>query len=222
MQQQRPTHTLAFVTYALATAALGSAVALGAFVGIAPAASPPPPPPKTPTSVVAPSPPPTMEQLRALLAQAPKPVIDDEPALTRVRATKGAVTKNANARARWNGIQKSPGCWFFSGPAPLGRDHQYGESARLEENGKQVTVRFGGAAFTGDNVDGRVTLRRAMKKGDDGWRFEETIRGSLKDGVLVGRYLYRECSLDESGTCVLGATSQDHCRIEAFLHVDAD
>jgi hypothetical protein len=219
MHAHRPSSSLALVVYTLA------ALASGVVALLAPPQPPTPPEPaaESPVVLLPARPPPTIDEIRRLMAEAKQraekrpPVVDP---LTPIETGKGQPTANANARAQWNGIRRSEGCWFFSGPAPLGRDHRYGDRARLEKDGATMTLRFGDAVFTGRNDNGRVRLHRELTNKGEGWRVSELITGSLRQGELVARYRYRECALDETGACELGAQPGDHCTIKSFLWVE--
>ena len=124
----------------------------------------------------------------------------------------------APVRATWSRVAQTPGCWFFSGPAGLGRDHDLGTAARWSRDGDTLSAWFGSARFVGDvDVDGNVVLahRGAGADGNSGWLYDERVSGKLVGGALVAAYTYRECELDGRGHCPV--LSRGQCTISAGL-----
>lgn len=106
----------------------------------------------------------------------------------------------------WTLTHATDGCFFFAGPAPLGRDDSYGPRACLTP-GATPTITFGAAAFSGTPT----RLTRTSKHQFHGpWLTTETLTGHLTpDGRFTGTYRYRECEAD--------ATAPGRCQIEATV-----
>lgn len=123
-------------------------------------------------------------------------------------------------RVAWSAPQRTPGCFFFSGPFQLGRDDHLGSEAELTRTGPSARLAFGGAVFTGTVETGRVRLRRRSTHDFSGrWVVEETIEGRLgpvrRGGEacagIVAEYRYRECP--EGRSCT------ESCTIVAPLEI---
>ncbi|MDP2341179.1 MAG: hypothetical protein Q8O67_09485 [Deltaproteobacteria bacterium] len=126
------------------------------------------------------------------------------------------------AVASWSKVKPSGGCWFFSGPDGLGRDHDLGSEARMLREGAALTVRFGTATFQGDvDARGRVVLQHKGDGADggDGWLYNETLTGKLSGNTLVAQYAYRECELDGRGGCPV--VSRGNCTISGAVTINA-
>lgn len=139
-------------------------------------------------------------------------------------------TFTLDTRATWSTPKVTAGCWFFSGPAPYGRDHSYGGAARMDvtgfntdrDAGGTITLTFGSARFTGPLVNGGSTLSLQRDGGSvaDGWLTTETLIGGEVDGrKLQAEYHYTECQLDADGSC--HDTGRGDCRIDATVTLDA-
>ena len=101
----------------------------------------------------------------------------------------------------WSGIQRNPGCFYFSGPGALGRDDQLGEQARWSETDEgEVLLDFGERIqFRGVRVGPRVFLsRRSAHDFGNKWRIDEQLEGEIIGDTFEARYAYQEC--DTSGT----------------------
>ncbi|MEZ4436337.1 MAG: hypothetical protein R3F65_28390 [bacterium] len=111
----------------------------------------------------------------------------------------------------WNITHATDGCFFFAGPAPLGRDDSHGPRAGFTP-GPRPTGTVGAAAFTGTST----RLTRTSKHHFHGpWTATETLTGTLApDGRFTGTYRYAEC---ESGQ-----TCPGRCRIEATVRWHPD
>lgn len=107
---------------------------------------------------------------------------------------------------QWSGVHATDGCFFFSGPAGLGRDDALGDRACVVVGGR-ASASFGGATFTG--VGGRLT-RQSTHDFDGPWTVTEALTGALSDdGAFSGTYAYRECEK--------GRQCPGRCRIEATV-----
>lgn len=122
--------------------------------------------------------------------------------------------------ASWREIESTPGCWFFSGPGALGRDHRLGHRADVRQDGDHLVVSFGDAAFAGDiDAGGHVTLARDDdgRDGRESWRTHEEIGGTVVGDLFVGRYDYAECEVDGAGAC---RASRGDCHISAAVTIN--
>ena len=122
--------------------------------------------------------------------------------------------------ASWREIESTPGCWFFSGPGALGRDHHLGHRAVVDNDDGHLVVSFGDAAFPGDvDASGHVTLARDDdgKDGTESWRTHEEIDGTVVGDTFVGRYDYAECKFDVDGACIKNGSD---CHISSALTIN--
>jgi len=137
-------------------------------------------------------------------------------------------TGTREVRVSWQQVVHTGGCFFFSGPAELGRDTLLGTAARWEENGNAVTLAFGPARFVGDARHSPIGLERTAEHSYNGtWRITETIVGqwskpspltqTLSPGQCPefhGSYAYQECDEGNPAEC------PGRCRITAQLTIE--
>jgi hypothetical protein len=114
----------------------------------------------------------------------------------------------------WGGATFNESCFFFSGPADLGRDDHLGSRAAYLRSGDLLSVSFDGAMFQGRVEGDRVRLVRVSEHEFDGtWKVAESIDATLGEGgeckVLDGTYAYEECDTGPKGLC------PGPCRISA-------
>lgn len=115
-------------------------------------------------------------------------------------------TEGIAVAVQWSGVRATDGCFFFSGPAGLGRDDALGEAACVVV-GPRPAVDFGGARFTG--APSRMT-RRSTHTYNGAWTANEALTGALAEsGGFSGTYSYAECG--PGGPC------PGTCRIEASV-----
>jgi hypothetical protein len=154
------------------------------------------------------------------LVAAATPVVEPVPPPAPEALDVVVVEHGLPARATWSAVQPSGGCWFFSGPEGLGRDHALGADARIDRDGQALTLWFGDASFKGDvDAAGNVVLTH-QGSGDDngsGWLYRETFTGTFHDDTLNAGYGYRECELDGRGGCPV--VSRGHCTISGRVNV---
>ncbi len=123
-----------------------------------------------------------------------------------------------SVRVAWDTAERTAGCFFFSGPADLGRDDHLGASARLTWNGEDVTLAFGALRFTGRaDASGVHLSRRSDHQYGGRWVVTEHIDGRLERGddgctILRATYRYREG---------MEGSQPGHCTIRAALAVTA-
>lgn len=152
------------------------------------------------------------------------PVEERTAEVVSVTPTSGDPVRDANAGARFSEIVNTPGCWFFSGPAPLGRDLHYGDRARYVREGDQIALTLSERTFRGRvDENGRVWLSRTTHV-KDGWITAEQLTGSLDDaGALRANYGYQECEIVAGKrTCTPGQGAGNQCTISAKLIVTPD
>jgi len=126
-----------------------------------------------------------------------------------------------DVRVAWGEASWTRSCFFFSGPGELGRDDQYGSSARWTRQGNRVRLAFGSAVFEGQVSGDRVRLtRRSEHSYGSTWTATEVIEGRVATGqggpacqFLQASYGYSECDTANSHQC------PSVCRIEAPLSV---
>ncbi|HEY4122233.1 MAG TPA: hypothetical protein VGM56_30405 [Byssovorax sp.] len=117
------------------------------------------------------------------------------------------------ASVTWTAVKPTPPtCFFFSGPAPLGRDDPLGDVAAWEATpgGRALLAFHGGPTFRGSVEGARVDLRRRSRHeyNNGWWTAEEELRGDLGAGALELDYTYEECQGDVTpctGQCSLRA-----------------
>jgi len=154
-----------------------------------------------------------------------EPALEQRPSeVVPVTPTSGDAVRDANAGARFSEIVSTSGCWFFSGPAPLGRDLRYGDRARSVREGNQIALTLSERTFRGRVDDnGQVRLSRTTHV-KDGWITREQLTGSFDDtGALRADYGYQECEIVlGKRTCTPGQGAGNHCAISAKLVVTPD
>jgi len=113
----------------------------------------------------------------------------------------------------WKGGTHTDGCFFFSGPADLGRDTHLGRSAVMTVRGSAATLDFGGGTiFRGTLRGDRVVLvRHGTYQYGSPWRTTETISGTYSGNTLHATYGYEECDTGALESC------PGQCRIRAGL-----
>jgi hypothetical protein len=134
-----------------------------------------------------------------------------------VRSTGGAAPANANRRAvpgvyraAWRDVTSTDGCFFFSGPADLGRDDHLGTEARMSGGVLEL-----GPALTFREVSPGTWMREAPHEHGGTWTSRETITltpttSAFGEG-FVGHYHYDELAP--------GTTAPGTCHIDARLEL---
>jgi hypothetical protein len=102
----------------------------------------------------------------------------------------------------WRIENRTPNCFFFSGPFELGARDHLGISAEWIESGDRVTLKFGDHAFTGRRRAATIELERHSSHEYEGpWRADETIVLEQRGATAKGQYEYHECNLQNAGEC---------------------
>ena len=118
-------------------------------------------------------------------------------------------------QVEWSEVTDTAPCFYFSGPAELGRDDHLGARAILSTSDAHLSLDFGNnVLFLGERREGRATLRRSSSHdhNEGKWEAEETLTlEASPDGSWVGRYHYDE---RDPETRAIG-----HCHIDAALQL---
>jgi hypothetical protein len=147
-------------------------------------------------------------RLRLVAAGPRPPAVVAPPALAAPPAAAGAPVGVAVV---WQDVRRTAGCFYFSGPAGLGRNDALGDLATWSAAGGRATLTFaGGQVFTGVRAGPQVELtRRTTYSSGGAWQVTEIIRGGFRGDVLEATYSYRECEAARPAAC------PGNCTIEA-------
>lgn len=121
----------------------------------------------------------------------------------------GPVPPQQTMELTWTVDSRSSGCFFFSGPAGLGRDTTLGPAALLTVSAQRGALDFApGVKFVGARDGAALHLeRRATYDFSGPWHTRERIEARVDGNTLTATYVYNECSAatECSGGCEIRA-----------------
>lgn len=147
--------------------------------------------------------------------EAPRPEVTEESAPSQRADTTPSQTTAVPVQVTWSNITSTATCFFFSGPAQLGRNDHLGNEATWRDDGGNLTLDFGEqVVFRGTMTGSNVTfLRRSSHDFGSKWDIEEQIDGVVAGALLTASYEYHECNTTNSREC------PSECEITAQLTI---